>query len=101
MISCFPKFDFKCNFCTNHYIKVDAPALQIEEVAPALASGASRKAPEEVFAGGDGKGGVRGGAGGDVKVGLYKLKSVIYSQLGSAWFQPLNLKCDLLVTNFA
>ena len=48
-------------------IKVDAPALQIEEVAPAMASEASRKAPEEVFAGGGGAGGVRGSAAGNVK----------------------------------
>ena len=47
-------------------IKTDAPALQLEEVAPLMASGASRKAPEEVFAGG-GAGGARGGAAGDVK----------------------------------
>ena len=48
-------------------VKVDAPALQIEEVAPAMASEASRKAPEEVYAGGGGAGGVRGSAAGDVK----------------------------------
>jgi hypothetical protein len=33
-------------------------------------------------------------------VGLYKLNSVD-PQLESAWFQPLNLKCDLLVSKFA
>ena len=48
-------------------IKTDAPALQAEEVAPLAASGASRAAPEEVFAGGEGAGGVRGSAAGDVK----------------------------------
>ena len=49
-------------------VKVDAPALQIEEVAgAAMMSEASRKAPEEVFAGGGGAGGVRGSAAGDVK----------------------------------
>ena len=48
-------------------IKTDAPALQAEEVAPLMASEASRAAPEEVFAGGEGAGGVRGSAAGDVK----------------------------------
>jgi U3 small nucleolar RNA-associated protein MPP10 len=48
-------------------IKTDAPALQVEEVAPLMVSEASRKAPEEVFAGGEGAGGARGSAAGDVK----------------------------------
>ncbi len=48
-------------------VKVDAPALEVEEVAPAMASEASRKAPEEVFAGGGGAGGTRGSAAGAVK----------------------------------
>ena len=48
-------------------VKVDAPALEAEEVAPAMASDASRKAPEEIFAGGEGRGGARGSAAGDVK----------------------------------
>ena len=48
-------------------VKVDAPALEAEEVAPAMASDASRKAPEEIFAGGENQGGVRGSAAGDVK----------------------------------
>ena len=39
----------------------------MEEVAPAMASEASRKAPEEVFAGGGGAGGTRGSAAGAVK----------------------------------
>ena len=43
-------------------VKVDAPALEAEEVAPAMASDASRKAPEEIFAGGENQGGVRGSA---------------------------------------
>ena len=48
-------------------VKVDAPALEAEEVAPAMASDASRKAPEEIFAGGENRGGARGSAAGDVK----------------------------------
>ena len=35
-----------------------------------------------------------------VYLGLYKLHSV-YRELGSAWFQPLKLKCDLPVSQFA
>jgi hypothetical protein len=34
------------------------------------------------------------------KVGLHKETSV-YPELQSPWFQPLNMKCDILVTNFA
>ena len=48
-------------------VQVDAPALEAEEVTPAMVSDASRKAPEEIFAGGAGVGGVRGSAAGDVK----------------------------------
>ena len=33
-------------------------------------------------------------------MGLYKLNPVD-PQLESAWFQPLKLKCDFLVSNFA
>jgi hypothetical protein len=33
-------------------------------------------------------------------VGLYKLNA-IYPDLESAWFQPLNLLCDILVSKFA
>ena len=48
-------------------IKSDAPALVVEEVGPVMASAGAGKAPEEVFVGGDGKGGTRGSAAGDVK----------------------------------
>ena len=48
-------------------IKTDAPALQVEEVAPVMSSGDAAKAPEEVFAGGEGAGGMRGSAAGDIK----------------------------------
>ena len=33
-------------------------------------------------------------------VGLYKLNPVNHYMLESAWFQPFNLKCDILVSSF-
>ena len=36
-----------------------------------------------------------------VTVGLYKLNPLIDPQLESAWFQPLKLKCENRVSNFA
>jgi hypothetical protein len=32
----------------------------------------------------------------NLMVGLYKLKQLTLGNLKGAWFQPLNLKCDLL-----
>jgi hypothetical protein len=42
----------------------------------------------------------RGGRRPAAVVGLYKLNSVD-PELESAWFQPLNLKCDILLSIFA
>jgi hypothetical protein len=33
--------------------------------------------------------------------GLYKLNPVTPITLESAWFQPVSLKCDILVSSFA
>ena len=33
-----------------------------------------------------------------LEVGLYRLTAVVTLELESVWFQPLNLKCDFLVS---
>jgi len=53
-------------FVEDMEVRPDLPAVAIEEVGANPQSSAQLKAPQEVFKGGDGRGGVRGSAAGQV-----------------------------------